>query len=69
MEFFTMKETAAKLKISVNTVRKLLKNGELKYCRVGRQIRITGKNIYFFAQRGLKATATTTTDTEGAPQC
>lgn len=69
MEFFTIKETAEKMKVSVNTVRKLLKSGELKHCRVGRQIRITGKSIYFFAQRSMKATATTATDTEGAPQC
>lgn len=68
MEFFTIKETAAKMKISVNTVRKLLNAGELSHCRAGRQIRITGKNLYDFAHRN-RNTAPTTTDTEGAAQC
>lgn len=50
MDFFTIKEVAEMMKISRFTVSRLLKSGELKYCRVGRQIRITSKQLYDYSQ-------------------
>ena len=67
MDFFTIKEAAEKMKISRFTVTRLLKSGELKYCKVGHQIRITSKHLYDYAH-GTRATDTAT-DTEGAPKC
>lgn len=45
MNLLTTKETADMLKVSTRTVCRLVKRGELKCARVGKQMRFTFKEI------------------------
>ena len=40
-EFFDIKALANRLNVSVSTIRRLIKKGELKAVRIGRQFRFT----------------------------
>lgn len=50
-EVFTIEEVAKILKVSEETVRRLISNGELEARRVGRQYRITREAINKFLGR------------------
>jgi len=50
-EVYTVEETAKILKVSPDTVRKLINNGELEARRVGRQLRVTREAIDRFLGR------------------
>jgi excisionase family DNA binding protein len=53
-DFLTVYEVSRHLKISPNTVRRLVKTGKLPYYRVGNQIRIKKADLEKFRQEGMK---------------
>lgn len=44
-EVFTVKEVSSKLKVSEQTVRRMIKSGEIKIIRMGIQIRIPKEEL------------------------
>ena len=42
---FTVEETAKLMKLSSQTIRKMIKNNEITHIKIGRNIRITEKEI------------------------
>ncbi len=53
-EFFTTEEIAKALKVSKLTVYDLIKKGELKAFRVGRQMRVDAKELENYKSRGME---------------
>lgn len=49
--FFTIPETAKRLKVSPKTVRRWIEHGTLKVHRFGKQIRITETDLLAFVER------------------
>jgi excisionase family DNA binding protein len=56
-ELLTLKEAAARLKVTVKTVKEWLYSGELKGYKAGRQWRITPAAIQAFLEAGQRKAA------------
>jgi excisionase family DNA binding protein len=56
-ELWTLKEAAARLKVSVKTVKEWLYSGELKGYKAGRQWRITPAAVQAFLEAGQRKAA------------
>lgn len=50
MELFTKKQISRELRVSLRTVDRLLKSGDLKYLKIGRLVRITEGQLNQFLQ-------------------
>ena len=57
---YTTNETKALLKISNNTIKRLLKNGIIRANKVGKQYRILGKEILILISPEIEKKATKT---------
>lgn len=57
MELLTTKETAAVLKVSINTLYRLFNDGKLEHVQVGNQLRVTRHALDQYISRNTKQAA------------
>ena len=51
---YSVKEVAKELKVHENTIRRWIRDGDLKALKVGKQVRITDEQLKQFLESGKK---------------